>query len=331
MDIGSRVKRGDLLLKIDAPDLDAQLAQAAAQLGQTKAALVQAQANLASAQSNVDLAKVTNSRTSTLANQGWETKQNADNSKANVSAGSAGVDAAQAGIVVAQANIAAQLATVQRLQALVGYEQVSAPMDGVITSRSVDVGDLVSADAGGGTPLLEIQNDDVLRVNVFVPQSDAVPLRDGLHATVTVPELPGQAFGGAVARSSVALDPASRTVQAEVDVRNTDHRLRAGLYVQVSIEVPRDAPAVVVPDEAIILGADGPHVAVVENDHVRLRPVEIARDFGTSAELSHGLAGGEQIVLSVPAGIADGATVKVQPPGPAKGEVKQGDRAKGTS
>ena len=314
VDIGSRVKQGDLLLKIDAPDLDAQLAQAAAQLEQTRAALVQAQANLASAQSNVDLAKVTNNRTSTLATQGWETKQNADNTRANVSAGSAGVDAAQAGITVAQANIAAQFATVQRLRALVGYEKVLAPMDGVITSRSADAGDLVNADAGGGTPLLAIQNDDVLRVSVYVPQSDAVPLRDGLRATVTVPELPGQSFPGTVARSSVALDPASRTVQAEVDVPNAEHKLRAGLYVQVSIEVPRQAPAVVVPDEAIILGADGPHVAVVENNQVRLRPIEIARDFGTSAELRKGLDGGEQVILSPPTGIADGAKVKVQPP-----------------
>ena len=332
VDIGSRVKQGDLLLRISAPDQDAQLAQAQAQLEQTKAALTQAQANLASAQSNVNLAKATNNRTSTLASQGWETKQNADNTQANVSAGSAGVDAAAAGITVAQANIAAQYATVQRLQALVGFENVIAPMNGIITSRSADRGDLVNADTGGGTPLLEIQDDDVLRVAVFVPQSDAVSLRDGLHAAVTVPELPGQTFDAVVARSSVALDPTSRTVQAEVDVPNADHRLRAGLYVQVAIEVPREAPAAVVPDEAIILGADGPHVAVVEGDHVRLHPIEIARDFGTSAEVRAGLDGGEQIVMSPPTGLADGAKVKVQQPASGDGPPKtQGDGTKKTS
>ena len=320
VDIGSRVKQGDLLLKIEAPDVDAQLAQAAAQLGQTKAALVQAEANLLSARSNVDLARVTNQRTSTLASQGWETRQNADNTKANVSSGGAGVEAAQAGITVAEANIAAQTATVQRLQALVGFQRILAPMDGVITARSVDTGDLVSAVSGGGAPLLTIQNDDVLRVSVYVPQSDAVPLRDGLDAAVTVPELPGQTFPGKIARSSVALDPASRTVHAEVDVPNADHGLRAGLYIQARISVPRLAPAVVVPDEAIILGADGPHVAVVDGGQIRLRPIQIARDFGTSAELREGLVGGEQIVLSPPTGIADGARVKVQPPDPPKGQ-----------
>ena len=326
VDIGSRVKKGDLLLKIDAPDIDAQLAQAAAQLGQTRAALLQAQANLDSARSNVDLARVTNQRTSTLASQGWETRQNADNSKANVSAGSAGVDAAQAGVTVAEANIAAQMATVQRLQALVGYERVIAPMDGVITARSVDVGDLVNADTGGGTPLLTLQNDSTLRVNVYVPQSDTVGLRDGLEAAVTVPELPGQSFPGRVARNSQALDPSSRSVETEVDVDNGERRLRAGLYVQVTLMVPRATPAVTVPAGAIILGADGPHVAVVKDDHVELHPIEISRDFGTSVDVRHGLEGGEKLVLSPPTGLVDGAKVKVAPSDPPKDGDKGGEK-----
>ena len=320
VDIGDRVKPGDLLLRINAPDLDAQLAQAAAQLGQTRAAQLQAQASLESARSNIDLARVTNQRTSTLAGQGWETRQNADNTRANVAAGTAGVDSAQAGITVAEANVAAQMATVQRLQALVGYERVTAPIGGVVTARSVDMGDLVNADAGGGTALLTVQNDDVLRVQVYVPQSDAVALRDGLDARVTVPELPGQIFPGRVARSSVALDPTSRTVLTEIDVPNADHRLRPGLYVQVRIEVPRATPAVTVPDEAVILNADGPQVAVLDGDHVDLRRIEIARDFGTTVEIRSGLHGGEQVVLSPPAQLVDGAKVKVeQPAGPKPG------------
>ena len=315
VDIGSRVKKGDLLLRIAAPDLNAQLVQAAAQLGQTRAALVQAQANVASSQSSVDLARVTNSRTSTLAAQGWETRQNADNTRAGVQTGAAAVDAAKAAVTVAEANVAAQLAAVQRLQALVGYLEVTAPFDGVVTARSVDTGDLVTADAGNGTALFALQRDDVLRIQVAVPQSGAVSLRDGLPAKVQVQELPGQDFTGTVSRNAVALDPASRTVQVEVDLPNADGRLRPGLYVTVVIAIPRDRPGVVVPDEAVLFNGQGLRVAVVGDDGtVHMHDVTVARDFGTSVELRDGLDGGERVALSPPVDLADNQKVTVQAP-----------------
>lgn len=317
VDIGSRVKKGDLLLVIAAPDLNAQLAQAAAQLGQTKAGLVQAQANVVSSKSSVDLARATNSRTSTLAAQGWETRQNADTTKAGVQSGAAGVDAAQAAVTVAEANIAAQVAAVQRLQALVGYLEVTAPFDGVVTARSVDVGNLVSADANGGTPLFTLQREDVLRVQVQVPQSGAVALRNGLNATLQVQELPGQDFLGTVSRNAVALDPASRTVLVEVDLPNGDGRLRPGLYVTVTFMIPRDHPGVVIPDEAVLFNGQGLRVAVVGQDGVvHMQNVSIQRDLGTTVELRDGLQGGEQVALSPPVDLADGQKIKVQTPAP---------------
>ncbi len=317
VDIGSRVKKGDLLLRIGAPDLNAQLVQAAAQLGQTRAALVQAQANVQSSQSTVDLARVTNGRTSTLANQGWETRQNADNTRANVQTGAAAVDAAKAAVTVAEANVAAQLAAVQRLEALVGYLDVTAPFDGVVTSRSVDVGDLVSADSSGGTALFALQRTDILRIQVAVPQSGAVTMRDGLAAKVLVQELPGQEFKGTVSRNAVALDPASRSVAVEVDVPNEDGRLRPGLYVTVVISIPRERPGVVIPDEAVLFNGQGLRVAVVDKDDiVHMQDVTIARDFGTTVELRDGLNGGERVALSPPVDLVDKEKVKVQAPPP---------------
>jgi HlyD family secretion protein len=315
VDIGSRVKKGDLLLRIGAPDLNAQLVQAAAQLGQTRAALMQAQANVQSSQSTVDLARVTNGRTSTLAAQGWETRQNADNTRANVQSGAAAVDASKAAVTVAEANVAAQFAAVQRLQALVGYLDVTAPFDGVVTSRSVDVGDLVSADSSGGTALFALQRDDILRIQVAVPQSGAVALRDGLPAKVQVQELPGQDFTGTISRNAVALDPASRSVAVEVDLPNGDGRLRPGLYVTVVISIPRDRPGVVVPDEAVLFNGQGLRVAVVGGDDtVHMQDVTVARDLGTTVELRDGLNGGERVALSPPVDLVDKQKVKVEAP-----------------
>jgi HlyD family secretion protein len=206
VDIGSHVHEGDLLLRIAAPDLDQQLAQAQAQLGQNQAAVLQAQAQVQTAEANTKLATVTKYRETTLAGQGWETRQNADNATANFSVQTAGIANAQAGVAVALANLRAQQATVDRLQALTAFEQVKAPFDGVITARNVDKGDLLTQDnSSTGVPMFSIERDDVLRVAVYVPQSSAIGIRDGVEAKVMVPELPGRVFRGRVARSAVAL------------------------------------------------------------------------------------------------------------------------------
>ena len=313
VDIGSRVHKGDLLLRIAAPDTDQQLAQARAQLLQNQAALSQAQASLLSSIANTRLANVTKFRETTLARAGWETKQNADNSTANFSVQTAGVANAQAGIRVAQANIAAQAATVQRLQELVGFERIIAPFDGVITARNVDTGDLVSADQNGGTSLFSIDRTDILRVQVYVPQSAAVGLQDGLNADVHVPELAGRTFHGKVARSSVSLTQSARTLLAEVDVANTDGTLRSGLYADVTFHVPRQHPGVVIPDEAMVFDETGLHVLVVGPDgHVHAKSINIYRDFGTTAELREGLSGGEELVVNPPADLSDGAKVNAK-------------------
>ncbi len=325
VDIGSRVQKGDVLLRIAAPDLDQQLAEARARLGQMQAGLTQARAADEQARSDAALADVTNARTVRLADQGWESKQNADNTRLGLASKRAAVANADAGVQVAEANIKAAQATVDRLVQMTQYEQIEAPFNGVITARNVDTGDLVKADDNsGGTPLFTVQRDDVVRVQVDVPQSGAVGLRDGLEAKVHVPELPGRTFEGVVARNSVALDAASRTMRAEVDVRNPDGALRAGLFVNVDFAIPRPVPTVLVPTEALMFNGQGLRVAVVDDSgHARLHDVTIYRDYGTNVELRDGLKGGERVALTPPADIAEGQEVKVVvPPADPKAATK---------
>lgn len=324
VDIGSRVHKDDLLVRIAAPDLDQQLAQAQAQLGQNQAGVLQAQAQVQSAQANTKLANVTKYRETTLAVQGWETKQNADNATANFSVQTAGIANAEAGVAVALANLKAQQATVDRLQALSAFEQVKAPFDGVITARNVDTGDLLTQDSLGGNPMFSIVADDVLRIVVYVPQSSAIGIHDGVEAQVTVPEMPGHIFKGRVARSAVALQASSRSMRTEVDVPNPDHALRPGLFVNVTFSIPRQTPAVVVPDAALVFNANGLQVATVDADStIHFQKVTIYRDFGTTAELRDGLTGGESLVLSPPTELADGSKVQVANPQPQQEGVKR--------
>ncbi|GLS46311.1 hemolysin D [Methylobacterium brachythecii] len=314
VDIGSRVKAGDRLLRIAAPDLDQQLAQSQAQLGQLQAQLLRAKAQVDQAKANVSLAQVTNSRTSTLAGQGWASKQNADNTQAGVLSQSANLASAEADVKVAEANIKAQQATVDRLKALTGFEIVTAPFDGVVTTRSVDVGDLVTADAGSGTPLLAMARDDLLRISVNVPQNASVGVQPGIDAVIKVPQMPGRSFSGTVERSSVALLSASRTLTTQVDVPNKDFTLQAGLYVYVTLKIPRAAPAIRIPAEAMVFNQRGTQVAIANPDGTASwRSIGIRRDLGAFLELDQGLDGSERLVLSPPPDLKDGQKIEIQP------------------
>jgi RND family efflux transporter MFP subunit len=286
--------------------------------------LEQARAMAEQARLDTELAEVTNFRTSHLAGQGWESKQNADNTRLGLASKQAAATNAAAGVKVAEANARAAMATVQRLFKLTEYEKVEAPFDGVVTARNVDTGDLVKADDNnGGTPLFTIQRDDVVRVQVNVPQSGAVGLQDGLTAQVHIPELPGSTFEGHVARNSVALDAASRTMVAQVDVPNPDGVLKPGLYVSVDFAIPRTTPTVVVPTEALLFNGDGLRVAVVDDaGHMHMPTVTVYRDFGTSIELRDGLRGGERVALTPPADIVEGQQVKIAPQPDAKTAAK---------
>jgi RND family efflux transporter MFP subunit len=310
VDIGTRVRTGDLLARIEAPELAQQLAQGEATLGQTEAALEQARARMLQARNEVELAVLNNRRTSSLADTGVTSRQSADTNRFSLASRAAELTNASAGVDVAQANLRAQQASVLRLRQLLSFTRITAPFDGVITSRSVDNGDLVNAD-NAAAALFTLVRDDILRVRINIPQSEAAGITEGLAAAVTVAELPGRRFEGRVARSAVALSGASRTLATEVDVPNPDRVLRPGMFVQVQIDVPRPTPVVVVPSEALVFNGQGMGVLTVDAaGAVQRKAVTIRRDFGLTVELASGLDGNETILLSAPAGLNNGDLVR---------------------
>jgi RND family efflux transporter MFP subunit len=297
VDIGSHVRAGDVLAVIAAPDLDQQSVQARAQLAQLQAALVQSEANM-------ELARVTDRRQSQLTSLGWTSQQGGDQARLSYAASIAAV-------AVARANLQAQQAQVDRLAELTGFEQVVAPFDGVITSRQIDVGSLVAADANSGSPLFSIAHTNVLRVQVYVPQEDFFRLKDGQQADVTVPELPDRVFHGRLARNASALQDATRTVLAEVDVDNRDGTLAPGIYAVVRLDEPQSYPIISVPSQAIIFDKDGLQAVVDESGVARLRHLDVAADNGGTVEVRGGLKVGDRLILNPPIGITDGMRVRV--------------------
>jgi RND family efflux transporter MFP subunit len=302
VDIGSHVKAGQLLVEITAPELDHQIAQAEATLTQMQAALNQAQANR-------DLGQVTWNRDSTLVQKGWVTAQQGDTDRLNLKA-------QEAAVAVADANIKAQTAQLAVLHQQKEYQSVTAPFDGVITQRNVDIGSLVQADATSGTFLFTLMQSDRLRIQLYVPQDEVFGLGPGVEAIIRVPELPGQDFPGKVTRIAAALEPGTRTLLTEIDVPDPDYVLGPGLYCTVELKIPRKTPSLILPSEAIIFNAKGLSVAVVDNGIARLRNVNVVRDFGTRIEVNSGVKEGDQVILTPPVDLADGQKVHVRPKPP---------------
>jgi RND family efflux transporter MFP subunit len=304
VDIGSRVKAGQLLVEITAPELDYQIAQAEGTLAQMQASLQQAQANR-------DLAQVTWDRDSKLVQQGWATQQQGDTDRLTL-------QAREAAVAVATANITAQNAQLRVLHQQKIYQSVVAPFDGVITQRNIDVGALVQADATSGTFMFTLMQSDVIRIQLYVPQDEAFGLGPGTAAVVRVPEMPGRDFSGTVTRLAEALAPGSRTLLTEIDVPNPDHALSPGIYCNVELKIPRKTPSLIVPSEAIIFNRDGLSVAVVEDGSAHFRHVTVVRDFGTTVEVSAGVKDGDQVIMNPPVDLTEGHKVTVRPGPPAQ-------------
>lgn len=300
VDIGSRVKAGDLLVEIAAPEIDHEIAQAEGTLTQLRASLQQAQANR-------DLAQVTWDRDSKLVQQGWTTAQQGDTDRLTLKA-------RDAAVAVAAANIVAQEAQLRVLHQQKTYLSVVAPFDGVITQRNIDVGSLVQADAASGTFLFQLMHSDVIRIQLYVPQDDALGVTPGTEAVVRVPEMPGREFPGRVARIADALQPGSRTLLTEIDVPNPDRALSPGLYCLVELKIPRKSPSLIVPSEAIIFNRDGLSVAVVEDGVARIRKISLVRDLGTSVEVNAGVSNGDRVILSPQVDMTDGRKVAIRTP-----------------
>jgi RND family efflux transporter MFP subunit len=294
VDIGDRVKAGQLLAEIEAPELDEQVQQAQANLEQARAGLDQALANYEQGKSSTDLAKITAERWSSLSARGVVSKQENDQYQAGYRTQVAALQSLEKAIAAQRSNIAASESNLARLQKLQSYRMVKAPFDGIVTLRNVDTGALVNA---GSTLLFRIGQTGTLRTYVNVPQLHASSIHVGQAARLTVSSMPGREFPGTVARTANSLDPNTRTLLVEVQVQNGDGALLPGMYAQVAFSSTRADPPLLVPSVALISRGDGPRVAVVRADHtVHLQPIQIGRDYGDRLEVLSGLRQGDTII-----------------------------------
>jgi multidrug efflux system membrane fusion protein len=287
-DIGSRVTKGELLAKIDTPEVDQEL-------NQTRATRQQIVAQM-------DLAKISADR--------WDNLRKTD----SVSAQEA--DQYSSGYKQSQANLAAADANVSRLEQLEGFKNVYAPFSGVLTKRNVDPGALINAGAGAtGRELFDLARVDPLRVYTSVPQAYAPFIKVGAKTVVTLQEFPGQKFSGKVVRTAEAIDPATRTLLTEVDVPNTDGRLLPGSFGEVHFAVGSGVNKVTIPVNAMLFRAQGPQVAVVgPGSKVQLRTINIGRDYGATLEVLAGVSPSDQVVINPADSLEDGQPVNVARP-----------------
>jgi RND family efflux transporter MFP subunit len=298
VDIGDRVKAGDLLAQLAVPELDAQIAQNEATLEQLKSALDEAKAGH-------ELARVTWGRDEPLVNKGWVTQQQGTVDVQTVKS-------REAAVAVAQHNVTAQQHLLQQLRQNRNYASVVAPFDGVITQRNVDVGTLVQGNATSGTFMFEIMQEDVIRVRVYVPQDAAFGVTPGIDAIVRVPEIPDREFPGKVARIADALQAGTRTLLTEIDIPNPDGALPPGIYCAVELHIPRKSPSVSVPADAMIFDRNGMQVALFSNGKAEFRKVRVKRDFGTRVEVDTGIKAGDQVILNPPVNLVDGGKVQAR-------------------
>ena len=298
VDIGQTVSAGQVLAEIDASDAVQQLARESGLLAQAQADA--AQARVAQARAGADLVRAQQLGAGVITQQDLDHRQSER-------------EAAQAAVLSAEARVTAEQAEVARLRLLAGYATVTAPFAGTITARSVEVGNLVPP--GGGTAaLFQIAQLEPLRVVVEVPQSVVAGLEPG--ATVAVTAGPGGATAsGTVVRLARALDPAKRSMRAEVELPPGTTRFAPGMYVQATLSVPQQRRLLVIGADAILLSAKGTQVAVVDNEErVHLVAVTVASDTGAEVQISSGLAAGDRVVLNPGGTIAEGARVQVVVP-----------------
>jgi len=285
-DIGSPVKKGQLLAEIDAPEVDQQYSQA--------------QADLATAHANSQLAISTNERWKGLLATHSVSQQDAD-TKASDAAAKRAAEAS------ASANVA-------RLRDLESFKRVLAPFDGVVTQRNTDIGALIAAGQNAGNALFRIADTTKLRIYVLVPEPYAAATVPGMQSDLFFSEHPGKSFPATLVRTANALDPAQRTLQVELQVDNTNGVLFPGSYAEVHFKVPGSDQSLRVPANTLLFRAAGLQVATVDTgDHVHLKTIVPGRDFGKSIEVLSGIAADDNVVINPPDSLVEGAPVRIAP------------------
>jgi RND family efflux transporter MFP subunit len=283
-DIGTHVKKGELLAEIQTPELDQQVQQG--------------QSDLATAQANYQLAEITAERWQKLLQKNAVSKQETDQATSESNA--------------RRAALSAQQANVRRLQQLQSFEKIYAPFDGVITARNTDIGDLIQA-GENTTPqeLFHLSAINRLRVFVPVPEVYQSVLKSVRTVSISSDAYPRERFTGAIARSSDAIDPLSRTLRVEVDIDNPNALLLPGAYVFVHLPLPAEVASLTIPSNALLFRQEGLRVGMVRDERVQLVPISIGHDYGDTVEVTAGLTRTDQVVLNPSDSLVSGTRVQI--------------------
>ena len=293
VDIGASVKKGQLLAEIDTPEVDQQLQQS--------------RSNLATAEANLKLAAITKNRYLDLLKTNAVSQQDADNAAGTYNANNSIVQANQA--------------NVKQLETLQSFEKIYAPFDGIVTVRNVDVGDLINSGSAPGTrtDLFHIAQPGKLRVYVYVPQEYSQAAVPGLTAELTLAEFPGRRFPGKLVRTANAINNATRTLQAEVDVDNPTGKLLSGSFAEVHLNLPGLASTHLLPVNTLLFRSEGLQVAVVKDGKVALTQVTPGHDFGDQIEILSGLNGDESVIQNPSDSVLPGQQVRIAKATPPSG------------
>ena len=290
VDIGAHVRKGQLLVEIETPEVDQQLRQA--------------RANLATAEANLNLSKITAERYEGLLKTDSVAKQDADNATGTYNAN--------------RAVVQAQQANVRQLEEVQSFEKIYAPFEGVITNRNTDIGALITAGSNGGpsTELFHIAQPDKLRVYVNVPEAYSLGAKPGMPAELTLAEYPGRRFPGTLVRTAEAIDPATRTLLVEISVNNPTGSLFSGAYAEVHMKLPGAPSSFILPVDTLLFRSEGLRIAAVtDGKHAELKPITIGHDYGNEVEVISGLTGNESIIVNPPDAIVNGQEVRIAAPG----------------
>ncbi|MBS0589043.1 MAG: efflux RND transporter periplasmic adaptor subunit [Proteobacteria bacterium] len=283
VDIGTKVKAGEVLADIETPELDQQLQQA--------------RADLANATAKEKLAEITHNRWQKMLLSTSVSKQEADEKASDFEA--------------KKADVAAQRANVDRLQALAGFKRVVAPFDGTVTERKTDIGALINAGSSSGPELFRVADTRKLRIYLDVPQAFAERITPGMQARLQLPEQPDQTHPATVANTANAIDPTSRTLRVQLEADNADGKLIAGSYADVRFDLPAAHGTLQLPVTALIFRQHGLRVATVgSGDKVVMKPIKIGHDYGTKVDVVSGLVADDRVIDNPPDWLAQGDKVR---------------------
>jgi len=312
VDIGSRVKKGQLMAELETPELDQQLRQAQATLSQARAAMKQSQAQVAETRASLNLAQITAERWRKLTDEGVLSRQDTDEKEAQRDVKRAELDAVRASVAAGEEAVRAAEANVSRLQELKAFSRLTAPFDGIVTYRNPDVGTLISPGANGHE-MFRVADISVVRAFVNIPQSHVPFLTPGLPVALRVDDMPGRTWKGEVANIAHELDPNTRTMLAIVRVENPDLVLKPGMYTRLLFSLPSPPQALRLPGDSVMGRNDGSYVAVVGSGKtVHYRKVEIGRDFGSWLAVTRGVDAGDLVVLSPGDEVREGTVVETR-------------------